>query len=70
MEIVILQTIEEFKSRIGNRYGIYLVTIDGKKQVISRNENNFYVLNHTTTIDIMSKVTGETKKEMFKVFGY
>jgi hypothetical protein len=67
MDIIILQTIEEFTSAIGNKFGIYLVEIDDVRHVISRNGDNFYTLIHIYEEDKVWRVTKKVKDEMLRL---
>ena len=69
MEIAILQTIEEFTSMMGNKYGIYLIEINDEKQVISRNNDKFYKLTHNTEEDKLYRVWDTVSKEILILLG-
>jgi hypothetical protein len=69
MEIAILQKIEEFTLMTGNKYGIYLVEINGAKRLISRNCNSFYSFVHESDKDNVWRVTKNVTDEMLRLLG-
>ena len=69
MEITILQTIEEFTSRMDKKFGTYLVQVDDLKRIISRNGDKFYALIHASDEDRVFEVKQSFKEEMLKLLG-
>jgi cystathionine beta-lyase family protein involved in aluminum resistance len=72
MEIKILNTFEEFTSRVsGMKYGLYEVATDGARVgIVSRNHNTFRLLSHSTNNkDNLLIVTKEFSDGLLEILG-